>query len=123
MIETPAAFQVGSYVFSRSRFHADDEHQPVGGVVIRLYDRTNPDTGEVEACCQVVAIWRGRVLYHTIPVGDVEPGASCGLIRPDVLKQLALRLAADEAERKDPFAHDDARRAIHRALIAHGARP
>jgi hypothetical protein len=122
MIDLPAAFQVGSTVYSRTRHHADDDSLPIGGVVIDIYDRTDQETGETGRYAKTVTIYRGRVLYANIDVDDIEPGASVGLVRSDVLKQLALRLAADEAECRDPFRHDDARRAIQRALINAGHR-
>lgn len=120
MIDDPAAFQIGSTVYSATRFHADDYTLPLGGVVYDIHDRTDPETGESERCARTVTTYRGRIEYATLPVSDIEPGASRGLIRVDVLKQLVVKLSEDEGRQKEPFLHEDARLALRHALITHG---
>lgn len=121
MIDMPAAFQLGSTVYSATRHYADDDSLPLGGVVIDIFDRDDVTTGEKVPCAKTVTLYRGQVRYQVLEVSDLEPGGSHGLIRTDILKQLANQLAADEVKQKAPFLHDDARRAIRRALVEHGA--
>lgn len=106
---------LGITVYSKSRYRADDSTLPVGGVVIEEFA-----DGDGELHVRTVTVYRGRVEYHVLAVADIEPGASGGLIRRDVLKQLVLHLSRDEVAHKDPFKHTTAKRAIEHVMADAG---
>lgn len=116
MIDDPAAFQIGSTVYSASRHHADDDSLPLGGVVVEIFDKPADDYTP-ERWVKTVTSYRGQIVYGTFPVADLQPGQSRGLIRADVLRGLVLELDKDGIKSKDPFKHEDARLAIRHALI------
>lgn len=98
MDSPPAA---GQYLFSKTIHHAGDESLPVGGATVDVW--ADPETGE--QMVKVVGVYRGQVFYRTLPLGDTAPGMSGDVIRADVLRDLLLALAVDEARRKDPLLH------------------
>ena len=121
MTDMPIGFGIGSTVYSATRRWGDEDNGlPLGGVVIAIWNHVDADTGETVAQVRTVTVYRGRIAYHTLNVDDLEPGHSMGLIRRDVLKQLAIQLAKDEVASRDPFKHDAARRAIAHVLADHG---
>ena len=106
---------LGTQVYSKSRFRADDSTLPIGGIAIEEFADSD---GEMHV--RTVTIYRGRIEYFTLAVFDTETGASGGLIRRDVLKQLALQLSKNELAEKDPFKHAVAKRAIEHVLVEQG---
>lgn len=105
---------IGSWVFSKNVFRADDDTLPVGGCVI---DELVTEDGEIEYRC--VEVYRARVVYHTIEKVHAQTGMSDGQIVVRAVRGLLLGLGEDEARSKDPLKHLHAKAVLSGVLAKH----
>lgn len=112
---------LGCYLYSKTRYRADDNSLPVGGLVVEVEEWCDDDHRD-EFRVRVVCVHRGRVEYFTLDAGDVEPGASGGLIRRDVIRSFLVALARDEVAQNDPLRHNHARNVLA-GVLAHEGDP
>ena len=90
--------RLGSYVYSQTRYRADDPGLPVGGLVIDLGDTT----------LYVVNLYRGAVEYFRIATDDAEFGQHGGHINPPVIRDVLRGIASEMARGGDPVRHTTA---------------
>jgi hypothetical protein len=105
---------IGAGYYSRTRFHAEDESSPRGGIAYWADHIGEGDTGEIVEMVHLVEVWQGRVQYSILPASDLENGLSGGLVNTRSLKSVLLALGRDEERLRDPLKHHSAK-----TMLAH----
>lgn len=98
--------QHGAYIYSKTRFRADDSTLPVGGLIIDSWD--DDTDGMMPAAYQVVTVYRGKIEYFNIAKEDAAVGSHHGEINPPVIRDTLRAIATDIARGGDPTRHTTA---------------
>lgn len=96
---------LGSYIVSKSRFRADDDTLPVGGLVIDSWDG---DDDWLTGAYRIVGFYRGAIEYFEITADDAATGSHGGAINPPVIRDVLRGIATDISRGGDPLRHTTA---------------